>query len=164
MLGDVKDMDRALGQAAEEFKLKWDRSKDWTNGIHLGVNLCRNRHQKFRQAKANAAFQLIRRLTRLPPREKKKIVVSQLMPILTYGAELHSEPSEKGELIAAEWNRFVTGEWRGSSRERIADIAGILEQQGAREGWGVRWAASVYERGLKELAATAHHILEGCID
>ena len=44
--GSVKDMDRSLGQAAEEFKLKWDRSKDWKNGVHLGVNLDRKRHQR----------------------------------------------------------------------------------------------------------------------
>ena len=68
--GNVKDMDKALGQAAEEFKLKWDRSKDWKNQTHLGVNLDRKRHQKFREGKVNAAFQLVRRLTRLPPRQR----------------------------------------------------------------------------------------------
>ena len=81
------------------------------------VNLDRKRHQKFREQKGNAAFQMIRGLTRLPPREKKKIVVSQLRLILTYGAELHSKLSKRGMLLAAEWNRFVTGGWRGSSRE-----------------------------------------------
>ena len=91
----------------------------------------KKRHQKFREEKANAAFQLVRRLSRLPAKEKKKIVVSQLMAILTYGAELHSKPSKKGELQAAEWNRIITGGWRGSSRERLADITGIVE---LREG------------------------------
>ena len=37
--GNVKDMEKTLERAAEEFKLKWDRSKDWKNEIHLGVNL-----------------------------------------------------------------------------------------------------------------------------
>ena len=133
-------MDRALGQAAEEFRLESDRSK---NQVHLGVNLGRKRHQKFREEKANAGFQLNRTLTRLPPREKKKIVVSQLMAILTYGAELHSEPSEKGKLVAAESNRFITGGWTGSSRARLADIAGIAELEEEVRGKGIRWAASI---------------------
>ena len=132
------DMDRALGQAAEdhhsprwlhlsnefvkkekekkageEFKLKWDRSKEWKNQVHLGVNFDRKNHWKFREGKANAAVQLIRRLTRLPPTEKKKIVASQLIAILTYGAERHSKPIEKGKLLAAEWNRFVTAVGEG---------------------------------------------------
>lgn len=34
--GDVKDMDRALTQAADEFELTWDQAKDWKNGVHLG--------------------------------------------------------------------------------------------------------------------------------
>ena len=58
--GNVKDMDKALGQAAEEFKLKWDRRKPWKNKIHLRVNLDRKRHQKFTEGKANAGFQLVR--------------------------------------------------------------------------------------------------------
>ena len=70
--GSVKDMDRALGKAAEEFKLKWDHSKDWNNGVHLGVNLNAKKHQKYRENKGNTAFQLVRRLSRLPPGEKKK--------------------------------------------------------------------------------------------
>ena len=49
-------MDRALGQAAEEFKLKWDRSKDWKNDVHLGVNLDKKRHHKFREEEADGPF------------------------------------------------------------------------------------------------------------
>ena len=54
--GSVKDMDKALGQAAEKFRSKLDHSKDWKNGVHWGVNLEKKRHQKFREEKANAAF------------------------------------------------------------------------------------------------------------
>lgn len=151
-------MDMALGQAAEEFKLKWDRSKDWKNGVHLGVNLDKRKHQKYRENKANAAFMLIKRLTRLPPREKK-IVVSQPLLILTYGAVLHSVPSERGKAMAAEWNRFITGGWRGSSRQRLADIAGVMELEQAMEKKKIRWAASVYERGVKGLKEVAERIL-----
>ena len=45
-------MDRALGQAAEEFKLKWDRRKDWKNGVHLGVNLDKKKYQKYRDGES----------------------------------------------------------------------------------------------------------------
>ena len=97
----------------------------------------------------NAGFQLIRRLSRLPPREKKKLVVSQLLPRMTYGAELHNTPSKKVEIYAAEWNRCIVGEWRGSSTERVADIAGIAELEEAMKRKKIRWAASIYERGLE---------------
>ena len=33
--GDPRDMDSALTEAAEEFKLVWDHTKDWKSGIHL---------------------------------------------------------------------------------------------------------------------------------
>lgn len=127
--------------------------------MYLGVNLNQERHHKCREEKANAAFQMVRRLTRLPPREKKKIVVSQLLPILTHGAELHWKPSKKGELYAAEWNRFITGAWRGSSRERVACIAGIAGLEEAMRRKRIRWAASVYDRGVTELQGVAEKIL-----
>ena len=82
---------------------------------------------------------------RLPPREKKQIVVSQLLAILIYGAELHSEPSKKGEMLEAEWSRFVTCGWRGSNRERVADIADIAGVAEAMKHKRIRWAASIYE-------------------
>ena len=121
-----------------------------------GVNLDRKKHQKFREGTANASFQLVRRRSRLPPREKKNIVVSQLLPNLTYGAEVHEKPSKKGEMHAAEWN---TGGWRGSNRERLAAIAGV-EVRRKR----MRWAASVYEPGLEELKETAEGIFEDCLE
>ena len=117
----------------------------------------RKRHQKCREGKANAAFQLIKRLTRLPPREKNKIVVSQLMAILTYGAELHSQPSKSRKLVGAGWNRFITGGWRRSNREHIA---GVAQLEAAMRNKRVRLAASIYERGVEELKETARHIVE----
>ena len=103
---------------------------------------------------------MVRRLSRLSPKEKKKIVGSQLMAILTYGAELHSKSSKRGEMQAAEWNRFITGGWRGSSRERLADIAGIAELREAMKRQRIRWAASIYERGVEELKEVAEKILK----
>ena len=100
----VKDMDRALNQAAGEYKLGWHTDKNWKNGVHLGVNLDATRHQRFREKRENAAYQIIRRLITLLPREKKKIVVQQLLPILRYGAELDVTPTKRGEELAAEWN------------------------------------------------------------
>ena len=129
--------------------------------VRRGEELDRQRHQKFREGKANAAFQLVRRLTRLPPRKKKKVVVSQLMAILTYGAEPHSKPSEQGRLLGAEWNRFVTGGWRGSSRERLAGIAGIAEVMRNKR---IGWAVSIYERGVEELRESAREIFKHCLE
>ena len=51
-------------------------------------------------------------------------MVPQLLAIVT---ELDSKPTKRGEMYASEWNRFIRGGWRGSSRERVADKAGIGE-------------------------------------
>ena len=63
----------------------------------------------------------------------------------------HTTPNKRGEMYAAEWNRFITGAWRGSSTERLADIAGIAELGEAMKRMKIRWAASVYERGVEVL-------------
>ena len=39
---------------------------------------------------------MIKRLTRLPPREKAKVVVGKLLPMLLYGAEVHDTLWEEG--------------------------------------------------------------------
>ena len=67
-------------------------------------------------------------------------------------------------MYAAEWNRFITGGWRGSSRERFADIAGIAELGEAMKRKRIRWAASVYERGVQELKEVAEGILSSCLE
>lgn len=90
--GSPKHMDAVLERAARELGVVWDHAKD---AVHLGVNINENKYSKFREAKANAAFQLVRRLSRLPPREKKKTVLSHLLPTLTHGAGLHNTPSTK---------------------------------------------------------------------
>ena len=146
-------MDQAGQQAAREFKMSWDREKDWKNSTHLGVNLDSRKHWKYRTAKARGAWQMVRRLTRLPPKEKK--IVPQLLLILTYGGELHHIPTKEAQALAAEMNRFVVGAWRGSSNERVAAIAGIAELVEAMKRKRVRWTASVYARGahLQEVEA-----------
>ena len=37
--GNKEDMHRALQQAAQEFKLRWDKAKECKNRVHLEVNL-----------------------------------------------------------------------------------------------------------------------------
>ena len=69
--------------------MEWGLGNNWTNGAHLVVNLDKSKHQKYRMQKAKAAWNVVRRLTRLPPAEKCKIVVSQIIPILLYETELH---------------------------------------------------------------------------
>ena len=53
--GNIKDMDRALQQAALEFKLKWDRSKHWKN---LGVNIDRKNTRSSGKRKRTGRFNL----------------------------------------------------------------------------------------------------------
>ena len=77
---------------------------------------------------------------------------------------MHDTPSSRAGGYAAEWNRFITGAWRESSRESLAGIAGIAELGEAMKGKKVRWAASVYELGLTELQETAEKILRRHLD
>ena len=84
-------MDKALVEAAKEFKMQWDKSKNWKDETHLGVDLSSCKHPKYRTQNARQVWMMIRRLTRLPPREIFKLVVGQITPILLYEAELHQE-------------------------------------------------------------------------
>jgi len=124
-VGKPKPMDEVLEQMATRYKLKWDRSKDWKNRVHLGVDMNEKRHWKYRVGRATAAFNAIRRLTRLPPGEKRKVVIGQLLPILTYGSELHHKPTEEGSGLAARFARWIAMGYQGSSRSKIEDITGI---------------------------------------
>jgi len=155
-VGKKEPMDEALEEATSKYRLKWDRSKDWKNEVHLGVNLNGKKHWKFRTGRAEAAFNTIRRLTRLPPEEKRKVVIGQLLPILTYGAELYTTPSEEGSRLAARMARWVVMGYKGSSRRKVEEICGI-GQLGKKR---IRWAASVYARNEPELRARARRILE----
>ena len=58
----------------------------------------------------------------------------------------------------------MTGGWRGSSRDRLASITVIPALEEAMKNKGIRWAASVYERGVHELRETAEHILKGQLE
>ena len=157
-VGDKKAMDQCLGKAATQWGMEWDRNKDWCNGVHLGVNLDKRKHQKYRTQKARAMWNMVKRLTRLPPKEKAQLVVSQIILILTYGAELHDIPWEGGRLLG-EITRWVPGAWRGgSSRERVAELAGIEELETQVLVKKLRWAASVYARDLPILRKRAEKI------
>jgi len=158
-VGSQKKMDEALGTAAEEFHLQWDRSKDWKNGVHLGVNINGKKHWKFRTGRAEAAFNVIRRLTRFPPEEKRKIVVGQLIPILTYGSELHQEPPEEAKRLVRKLARWVAMGYKGSNEDKIEDITGISKLETMTRVKRVRWAASIYARDEPELRPRAEAIL-----
>jgi len=105
--GRVTNMDKALEGASQKYRLKWDRSKDWKDEVHLGVNLNGRKHWKFRTGRVGAAFNGIRRLTRLNPEGKRKIVIGQLLPTLTYGSELHTQPSEEAARLAGRMSRWI---------------------------------------------------------
>lgn len=80
-------MDGALQEAATEAGIKWDREKNWKgkHGKHLGIIMGdKRRHQKYRAQKARAAWEMVRRLGKLTALGKRKIVVQQILPILTY--------------------------------------------------------------------------------
>jgi len=59
---------------------QWDRGKDWVDEVHLGVNLNSHRHWKFKTRKASAVFDAVRRLTRLPPEAKRKVIIGEVLP------------------------------------------------------------------------------------
>jgi len=106
-VGPLGPMDKALESAAAEFHLQWDRTKDWKNGVHLRVDIKEKRHWKVRTGRAEAVFNMIRSLKRLPPEEKRKLVIGQLFPILTYGSELDQNPTEEATRLARKFSRWV---------------------------------------------------------
>ena len=73
--GDVKDMDLALecSQGIQAGMGPYERREERRAP---GGEFKQEKHLRFRETKAHAAFQLIRRLARLLRREKKKIVMS----------------------------------------------------------------------------------------
>ena len=159
-VGKEKPMDEALEKAASKYGLKWDRSKDWKNEVHLGVNLNAKKHWKFWIGRAEAAFNIVRRLSRLLPEEKRKVVIGKLLPILTYGAELHTAPSEESSRLAACMARWVVMEYKESSGRKIGELSGIGQLEELLHRKRVRWAASVYGRGEPELCPRARRTLE----
>ena len=65
------------------------------------------KYQKYRTARARAAWMLINRLTKLRPREKYKLATSQVIPILLYEAELHDTGWEEGRRLLSESWRWI---------------------------------------------------------
>ena len=72
-------------------------------GKHLGVIMQdQQRLQKYRAQRMKAAWEIVKRLSRLPARGKRKIMAQKLLPILTYGCELYPTPSEHQRRLAIE--------------------------------------------------------------
>jgi len=98
-------MDESLEAAGREAGIKWDSTKNWrgNKGKHLGVVIQdASRHQKYRCQRTKAAWEVVRRLSKLPASSKRGITTQQLLPILTYGCELHHTPSEQMQRLAYE--------------------------------------------------------------
>ena len=111
----------------------------------------KQRHQKYRLALAKAVWSQVRRLSRLPPKEKRQVVCGQILPILLWGSELHDKPSESMNRFAAELSRWVIGAWRGSNKQRVEEISGIMQPEELMRNKKIRWAGSVYARHLPDL-------------
>lgn len=116
---------RGTDTDAGRYRLQWDKSKDWTEGIHLGVNLNRNWYSKFRTARTRRVFDAIRRLTRLPPAAKRIVAINQLLPTLKYGCELHTEWSEEGKRLAVMIPQWVGMGYKGSSHIQVSEVVEI---------------------------------------
>ena len=162
-VGGEKEMDEALEEAGREAGIKWDRGKDWrgNKGKHLGVIMQdQRRHQKYRCQKAKAAWDMVKRLSKLPARGKRQILTQQLLPILTYGCELYPDPSEQQERLAYEMYRWVVGGYPGSRKDKIHALVGLEGIGTIMRNKKIRWAASVYARNLPELRKIAEPILE----
>jgi len=89
---------------AAEYGMTWDHSKDWKNGIHQVVNIgSKKRYQKYRKQQVRKVWEAVERLSRLPPKAKKQVAYGQIPPILTYGSELYTEPSQEQTQLAREY-------------------------------------------------------------
>ena len=94
--------------------------------VHLGVNLDKRKYQKYRVLKAKAAWEMVKRLTRLRQIEKAQIVVGQILPTLLYGAELFDTPlgtrggvlEVDSEMDQESINILRSGQARGGDRNR----------------------------------------------
>jgi len=121
-VGGERELDNALEAAGNAAGIKWDRVKDWkgTKGKHLGVTIQdRQRHQKYRSSKTMAAWEVVRRLCKLPAKGKRALVTQQLLPILTYGCELYPEPSEQQRRLANTIYRWTIGVYPGSRADKV---------------------------------------------
>jgi len=164
-VGGERELDEALNAAAEEAGVKWDRDKNWTGnkGRHLGVVMQEQRHQKYRSQKAKAAWEVVRRLSKLPAGGKRVIATQQLLPILTYGSELYPNPSEQQHRLANEIYRWTIGAYPGSRRDKVQALIGLNDIGGIMMSKRYRWAASVYTRNIPELREIAEPILREAV-
>jgi len=161
-IGGEKELDTALTAAAEKAGVKWDHGKDWrgNKGRHLGVVMQdQRRHQKYRCQKAKAAWEVVKRLSKLPAKAKRTILTQQLLPILTYGSELYHVPSEQQRRLANDMYRWVVGAYPGSRADKVQALVGLNEVGVIMSNKRIRWAASVYARHIPELREIAEPIL-----
>jgi len=166
-IGSEKEVDTALIAAGNEAGIRWDKEKNWkgNRGKHLGVVVGdQKRHQKYRAQKAQAAWSLTRRLSNLNTLGKRRVITQQILPILTYGCELHCVPSEQQTRLAAECQRWVVGAYQGSNRLKVEELTGISELGRMMTCKRIRWAASVYGRHIPELREIAEPILRDWIE
>jgi len=161
-VGGERELDEALTAAAEEAGVRWDREKNWTGdkGRHLGVIMQnQRRHQKYRCQKAKAAWEVVRRLSKLPAKGKRTILTQQLLPILTYGCELYPTASEQQRRLANEMYRWTIRAYPGSRADKVQALVGLHDIGVIMNNKRTRWAASVYARHEPELRAIAEPIL-----
>jgi len=166
-VGGEKEMDEALEIAGGRAGIKWDRTKDWrgTRGKHLGVVIQdKSRHQKYRCQKTKAAWEVVKRLNRLPASGKRRITTQQLLPILTYGCELHHEPSEQQRRLAYEIYRWTIGAYPGSRTDKVQCLVGLPAIEDIMRNKRTRWAASVLARPEDELRNIAEPILREVLE
>ena len=159
--------DEALQSAGEEAGIRWDKEKNWSGkqGKHLGVIMGdKRRHQKYRAQRARAAWEMVKRLGRLSAVGKRKVIIQQILPILTYGCELYPEASEQQRRLASECQRWVVGAYHGSDIEKVESLTGISELGRLMMRKRIRWAASVYGRHIPELRKVAEPILREWIE
>jgi len=161
-VGGEREIDRALEEAGNDAGIRWDREKNWRgkHGKHLGVIMGdQRRHQKYRTQRAKAAWDMVRRLSKLAAIGKRRIITQQILPILTYGCELYAEPSEQQQRLAAECQRWVVGAYAGSNGRKVAELTGIGELGQVMIRKRIRWAASVYGRNIPALREIAEPII-----
>ena len=166
-VGAEKEMDEALEEAAKKRGVKWDHDKDWrgNGGKHLGVIMQdQRRHQKYRWKKTKAAWEVVKRLSKLPARGKRAILTQQLLLILTYGSELYPNPSEQQVPLAYEMYRWTLGAYPGSRKDKVQALIGLDGLDTIMRNKRIRWAASVYARHLPELREVAELILRDVLE
>ena len=165
-IGGEREMDDALESAGQIAGVKWDREKNWrgNKGKHLGVVMQdQRRHQKYRCQKTKAAWEVVKRLGKLPTRGKRAILTQQLLPMLTYGCELYLVPSEQQSRLAYEMYRWTVGAYPGSRKDKVQALVGLEGIEEIMRNKRIRWAGSVYARHMPELRAIAEPILKEAI-